>query len=55
MENIFLHFGDRFVRIVTILIESFPKLLVPCLKITITLTLFSFFFGLILALILALV
>ncbi len=55
MENIFLHFGDRFVRIVTILIESFPKLLVPCLKITITLTLFSFFFGLILALIIALV
>ncbi|MBQ1482638.1 MAG: amino acid ABC transporter permease [Erysipelotrichaceae bacterium] len=47
--------SDRFFRIVRILIESFPKLLVPCLKITITLTLLSFFFGLILALIIALV
>ena len=47
--------NDRFIRIVRILVESFPKLLVQCLKITIPLTVLSFFFGLILALILALV
>ncbi|MBR5340770.1 MAG: amino acid ABC transporter permease [Erysipelotrichaceae bacterium] len=47
--------NDRFIRIVKILVESFPKLLVQCLKITIPLTVLSFFFGLILALILALV
>ncbi|MEE3408890.1 MAG: ABC transporter permease subunit, partial [Erysipelotrichaceae bacterium] len=55
MDNHIFVFGDRFMRIVRILIESFPRLLVPCLKITITLTLFSFLFGLILALIIALV
>ena len=48
-------FSDRFLRIVRILVESFPKLLIQCLKITIPLTVLSFFFGLILALILALV
>ena len=47
--------SDRFIRIVRILVESFPKLLVQCLKITIPLTVLSFFFGLVLALILALV
>ncbi|MBR2533175.1 MAG: amino acid ABC transporter permease [Erysipelotrichaceae bacterium] len=47
--------GTRVWRIIRILVESFPKLLKPCLQITITLTLLSFFFGLILALILALV
>ena len=47
--------GTRVWRIVKIMIESFPKLLIPCIKITIPLTLLSFFFGLILALILALV
>lgn len=55
MDNHIFVFGDRFMRIVRILIESFPRLLVPCLKITITLTLLSFLFGLILALIIALV
>ncbi len=55
MDNSIFVFSDRFMRIVRILIESFPKLLVPCLQITITLTLLSFFFGLILALIIALV
>ena len=47
--------SDRFFRIVRILVESFPKLLLQCLKITIPLTVLSFFFGLILALILALI
>ena len=47
--------GTRVWRIIRILVESFPKLLKPCLQITITLTVLSFFFGLILALILALV
>ncbi len=50
-----VNFSDRFLRIVRILVESFPKLLVQCVKITIPLTILSFFFGLILALILALV
>ena len=47
--------GTRVWRIIRIMVESFPKLLKPCLQITISLTLLSFFFGLILALILALV
>ena len=50
-----VNFSDRFLRIVRILVESFPKLLIQCVKITIPLTILSFFFGLILALILALV
>ncbi len=50
-----VNFSDRFLRIVRILVESFPKLLVQCVKITIPLTILSFFFGLILALILALI
>jgi len=50
-----VNFSARFLRIIKLLIESFPKLLLPCLKLTIPLTLLSFFFGLLLALVLALV
>ena len=50
-----VNLSARFLRIIRLLIESFPKLLLPCLKLTIPLTLLSFFFGLLLALVLALV
>jgi cystine transport system permease protein len=46
---------DRVTRIINLLLSSFWKLVVPCLEVTIPLTILSFFFGLILALILALV
>ena len=42
-------------RVLQILIEAFPKILIPCLKVTIPLTICSFLLGLILALFLALV
>lgn len=48
-------FSARFIKIINLLISSFTKLLIPCLKMTIPLTLLSFVFGLLLALILALV
>ncbi len=42
-------------RIFNLLVESFPKMLVPCLKMTIPLTLISFGCSLVIALVLALV
>ena len=42
-------------RIIHIMMEALPRILVQCVKVTIPLTLLSFFFGLLLALILALV
>jgi cystine transport system permease protein len=42
-------------RIIQILVQAFPKILLPCLKITIPLTICSFILGLILALFLAIV
>ena len=42
-------------RVLQILIEAFPKILIPCLKVTVPLTICSFLLGLILALFLALV
>ena len=47
--------SDRFIRIVRILVESFPKLLVQCLKITIPLTVLSFSLALTVALLVALI
>ena len=49
------NFSARFIKIINLLINSFTKLLIPCLKMTIPLTVLSFFFGLLLAMILALV
>ena len=49
------NFSARFIKIINLLIDSFTKLLIPCLKMTIPLTVLSFFFGLLLAMILALV
>lgn len=46
---------DRFTRILNLLLESFWKLVLPCLEVTIPLTILSFFFGTLLALVLALV
>ena len=46
---------ERVQRILELLINSFWKLLLPCLKVTIPLTLLSFFCGCLLALVLALV
>ena len=46
---------ERVQRILELLINSFWKLLLPCLKVTIPLTMLSFFFGCLLALVLALV
>ncbi len=42
-------------RVLAILINAFPRILIPCIKVTVPLTLLSFFFGLVLALFLALV
>ena len=42
-------------RVLQILIQAFPKILIPCIKVTIPLTICSFILGLILALFLAIV
>lgn len=42
-------------RVLQILIQAFPKILIPCIKVTIQLTICSFILGLILALFLAIV
>lgn len=42
-------------RVLRLLIESFPKMILPGLKVTVPLTILSFFFGLIIALLIALV
>lgn len=42
-------------RVLGIVIEAFPKIIIPCLKVTIPLTILSYIFGILLALFLAIV